>query len=680
VQDLRTLDLSANALTEPPEGVLTSVNRLTNLSLTRNVISTLPEASFAGVPDLETLDLSSNDLTALPEGVFTGLSGLTTLLLSNNALETLPKEVFADVQDLTTLDLSSNNLTNNLTNNPTALPEGVFDVTGLAELKLQNNSIASLPGGLFNKTVSLVTLDLAHNALSSLPGHLFDKTESLVTLNLTHNALSSLPGGLFDKTESLVTLNLTHNALPSLPGGLFDKTKSLRKLTLANNCLHRLAAGLFDSLGRLESLDLRNNILGAQPPGLLAPLRDLTELLTSANGRILENDTSKRDNTPCFYELPPMLEGSNYILGNVGKGEVLLPRDIESLQVRLCTLADLSGESLTCGKYSFSTNATGGLTHAFREECISSSSDAESSNSGCGSCRWLNLSSSRVRSLETGVFEGLDELEYLGIAPDGAHETRNSLRIAEVLTATRGLLLNSSLRRLDIRSCGTCTFFLRGVVDVDVADETGAELSRVQFVNAECGGGSGQDQEVCNGTLDLSDAELGLSSSPFDEVVFTGLKHLDRLDLRDNAFTTFPPLDSFGSSDFRAVVDLRRNELSSTFISDIDCSLISLITDSNETGRSAIVVDIFNITRIVHSGLNPGDCTCPRGYVMIQVSGEEYECVLDFWSDFWLEFFLPLVVPVVSVFVFLLFQFEMLSCLPQSCQEDSDASQTTRRP
>ena len=78
-----------------------------------------------------------------------------------------------------------------------------------------NDTLTSLPAGLFTGLTALEDLNLSYNALSSLPAGIFDGLTELDTLRLNHNALTSLPANVFQDLTTLTVLTLQHPANPN---------------------------------------------------------------------------------------------------------------------------------------------------------------------------------------------------------------------------------------------------------------------------------------------------------------------------------------------------------------------------------------------------------------------------------------------------------------------------------
>ena len=271
LSNLEWLALSANDLSELPEGVFDDLSSLERLTLSSNDLSALPEGVFNDLSSLEILTLYSNDLSALPEGVFDDLTNLKQLSLSGNDLSALPEGVFDDLTNLKQLSLSGNDLSE--------WPESVFnDLSSLEWLSLHGNDLSELPEGALDGLTNMERLFLYQNALSKLPEGVFDKLSNLRVLYLWGNDLSALPEGVFDDLTNLESLALGANDLSALPEGVFDDLSSLELLTLARNGLSALPEGVFDDLSSLESLTLDGNDLSGLPDDLFDGLSGIRQL------------------------------------------------------------------------------------------------------------------------------------------------------------------------------------------------------------------------------------------------------------------------------------------------------------------------------------------------------------------------------------------------------------------
>lgn len=235
LQQLKTLDLSNNKLTEVNNLKSTSI---TNLNLSYNFISNISDN--LSLPKVTTINLRSNSLTAISEALMNKISNFSALKI---------------------LDLSSNKLTGSFSglSNPT-----------LQNLSLNTNKIESLEN---IKLPKLTTLNVYENKLQNLNNVRLD---ALQNLDLRYNELQSI-NGLY--SPNLISVNLNYNKLRSLLTSsgefIFKDSPRIKTLYLKENNINTL---------------IKNNKL------ILSDLSDLTEVDLTNNSKItnLSNYSSER--------------------------------------------------------------------------------------------------------------------------------------------------------------------------------------------------------------------------------------------------------------------------------------------------------------------------------------------------------------------------------------------------
>ena len=127
---------------------------------------------------------------------------------------------------------------------------------------MQDNSLTSLPEGVFSGLGRLRILYLDRNYLSALPENIFSGLYSLEDLWLTDNTLRELPEPIFSGLGQLRGLWLFNNRLTTLPRQVFSGLNRLVMLWLSDNPLDGLPVGILDDV--LNSLNSDPNYF----PGL----------------------------------------------------------------------------------------------------------------------------------------------------------------------------------------------------------------------------------------------------------------------------------------------------------------------------------------------------------------------------------------------------------------------------
>ena len=276
-EELNTLDLSHNELTEVPEGV-GKARCLLVLNLSHNKLEAIPSQLLMNVTDLLTLDVSNNSLEALPPQL-RRLTNLQTLVLSNNPLSHFQIRPLPAMTELRTLHMrktqrSLSNIPVNLEglvhlrdvdlseNELTKIPEGLFTLPSLKRLNLGSNQISEVSADI-ERWPQLETFILSRNEIKSLPVTLCKLTK-MKKLYLNENKLDfeGIPSGI-GKLVSLEIFSAADNQLEMIPEGLC-RCGALKKLILARNQLITLPDAIH--LTELETLDLKGNPELMMPP------------------------------------------------------------------------------------------------------------------------------------------------------------------------------------------------------------------------------------------------------------------------------------------------------------------------------------------------------------------------------------------------------------------------------
>ncbi|OWZ18653.1 putative LRR protein [Phytophthora megakarya] len=265
LQNLRSLNLSYNALSTLPDGI-GSIPKLQELNFKSNALLSLPSA-VGNLSELVVLNGENNALQWLPTDCGEHWGLMEKLVLSHNRLAGLPATLGL-LCSLRTLHLSNNRLT--------ALPLELAALTRLRELDVSWNQLERIPDE-FGCLESLMTLDLSHNELVKFPDTMAMLTR-LKHLRCSHNALTSpLESGL-GELKSLCYVDLAQNLLMELEPCLYELPE-LEVLNLHGNRIAMLPREMAQHCTKLRKLDLYHNRLQALPlelaDGLLAQLEIL---------------------------------------------------------------------------------------------------------------------------------------------------------------------------------------------------------------------------------------------------------------------------------------------------------------------------------------------------------------------------------------------------------------------
>ncbi|XP_017047942.1 protein toll [Drosophila ficusphila] len=286
-QKLELIKINGNEdLTELPAEMFVDQVNLKTLDLSCNAIGTLHNDTFKGLANLTLLDLSKNRLTDLSSTIFAPLSSLTVLRLSRNSLTAMSPSVFQNVVTLNYIEMVNTQfygatLLMNYeavvcTNDETcqyksadwhcdprcicwvqqakkslildcrgtqlgSLPELPYTTLVTTAIKVGNNSLTSLPAiGEHKGYANVSFLFLANNSLTTL-GSGDQLPENLTHLDVRSNQIQSISEEFVDflqQENNTMTLTLSGNPIScdcsALPLLFFVRTNPQRVMDIAN--------------------------------------------------------------------------------------------------------------------------------------------------------------------------------------------------------------------------------------------------------------------------------------------------------------------------------------------------------------------------------------------------------------------------------------------------------------
>jgi len=232
---------------------LLGLDELVSLDLSENFISELPNDLFTSTPQLSTLRLNGNRLESIPAGSLSGLKNLQQLFLARNNILSLAGETEFTSASLITLDLSGNKIVE--------IPDHFLDrFLQLHDLRLSENQLTSLQMKKWtSRQHGLKVLDISSNSIDRIMWSDI-VYYSLTSLNASGNLLRSVDASWFVAMPNLSVLKLCANLFHSIANNTFDHASRLRQLALCKlSNLRYIDAESFAGLPLLEKLDLSSS-------------------------------------------------------------------------------------------------------------------------------------------------------------------------------------------------------------------------------------------------------------------------------------------------------------------------------------------------------------------------------------------------------------------------------------
>lgn len=151
--------------------------------------------------DRHVADCSYKHLTEVPDNL---LSNVMTLSLSSNLIVTIPLGSFDNVTQVTSLWMARNKLT--------SIEEGsLLPLVHLCNFDISYNKMVDFPWGDLQNLTALEELRMNHNQLSHLPRDAFCNLRNLKFLRLNNNRFKTINEGTFDGLVSLSYLQIFSN-------------------------------------------------------------------------------------------------------------------------------------------------------------------------------------------------------------------------------------------------------------------------------------------------------------------------------------------------------------------------------------------------------------------------------------------------------------------------------------
>nr|WP_288663601.1 leucine-rich repeat domain-containing protein [uncultured Anaerostipes sp.] len=199
------------------------------------------------------LDLSGNKITEIPEGFFDNMTNLEYVDLNSNHIKALPENAFKNTKKLKWINIRANNLTEIKKDTLSGLDKLVY-------LELDNNSITSVEAGALDGDTSLKQLSISGNELNALPDHLLDDAgDTIDFIELSNNEFVKLPNCINAATKKLRKISAFNNALEDISNIDFTKMSNLEEVNFYKNYIAQVPDGTFAKNKKLYSVDFHDN-------------------------------------------------------------------------------------------------------------------------------------------------------------------------------------------------------------------------------------------------------------------------------------------------------------------------------------------------------------------------------------------------------------------------------------
>lgn len=274
---LEHCDLVYNQLAAIPDfSIMGSTLNVINLG--HNRITSVPPSSFSSLSNLQRLTLNANNLVAFPN--LRAAAYTLTILIIGGVPDLVPTDInyYENLQLLALLGGTHTRFPN-LTAMPCAgtlktlwLSYHVFStidpkllnpLVGLAELKITNDQLSSLP--ILTPLCSLKRLYADNNNISVITAEHFEGLNYLESIRITNNRLTSFPDVHY-LSGSLTNINLGQNSITNMPNDwlidLITGMQTLQSIGLEGNNL-TIVPDIYHGLLRqsVQILDLKDNQL-----------------------------------------------------------------------------------------------------------------------------------------------------------------------------------------------------------------------------------------------------------------------------------------------------------------------------------------------------------------------------------------------------------------------------------
>ena len=308
---LQQLHLIGNKLTTLKTGTFLNMANLLQLNLENNLFKTIPNSALSGLISLERLSFQINSITNCTFGLeFQNLTNLTNINLRRNPLHSLSNNTFSNLgqsMHLNTLTVSESKLrvieagaflplkflkSLQLDSNPlnaSMLEHAFYGLRlayNLSYLNLDATNLTNLGSNTYRYLVntSLASLEAKSTSLKIIQQGTFQYLPRLKTLKLDGNYINLLQKNAFQKGNIIEMLDLSKNRLPAIPDANEMNLQTLKWLSLKRNAIAGTIQDFsLNGYSQLKMLNLHGNSIRNIAPKAFLHTPSLTSLVMSEN-------------------------------------------------------------------------------------------------------------------------------------------------------------------------------------------------------------------------------------------------------------------------------------------------------------------------------------------------------------------------------------------------------------
>ena len=308
-QSIHSLNLDGNNINELFPHSLRNYDKLIKISLQRNWLERIHDASFNNIHNLKQILLNANNIIQLPAHFGPSTSKLDTILLIN-ALVDLSLLVYPYFSSFTSLRYINFGYNQNGNLNDSFFPPNIkwlaviggtmdrfpplsYLTSGITILNFANQQLTAIPQQAIAGLHELRVLHLKSNKIRNFPN--LSHCKKLTLMQFEHNELSYIPRKHIEGLEKIREIHFTKNLLENMVD--ISHLKSLQRFFIGYNFITEIPGSSIEGLINMKTFACNHNKLKTFP-NISALFPELEKLYV--NGNHLKT-------LPDLYEFPSLV-------------------------------------------------------------------------------------------------------------------------------------------------------------------------------------------------------------------------------------------------------------------------------------------------------------------------------------------------------------------------------------